>query len=152
MGSRDRVASYLAGKGLAVDVREFDESTRNSALAAEALGCTVAEIAKSVVFVGPAVFVVVISGDKRVDVGKLGKLAGGDVRVATPEEVREKTGYPIGGVPPFPHSEGVAVLADSSLLRHSQVWAAAGAPNAVFRIEVNELVRLTGGPTRELAG
>ena len=151
MRSRERVGAFLAAKGLTVDVREFGESTRNSALAAEALGCTVAEIAKSVVFVGPRVVVVVISGDRRVDVGKLETMEGGKVRVATPEEVREKTGYPIGGVPPFPHAEGISVVADTSLLRHGQVWAAAGAPNAVFRVEVKDLVRLTGGATRDLA-
>jgi prolyl-tRNA editing enzyme YbaK/EbsC (Cys-tRNA(Pro) deacylase) len=138
------VAGFLESAGLGSEIREFGESTRNSGLAAEALGCTIAEIAKSVVFVGPSTSVVVISGDKKVDQSKLGSVVGGPVRVATPGEVRGRTGYPVGGVPPFPHGEGVRVLPDASLLRFESVWAAAGAPNAVFRVRSRELVRLVG--------
>lgn len=126
------------------EVREFDSSTKNSALAADVLGCTVGEIAKSVVFLGKGAVVVVISGDRRVDAGKLASLIGAPVRIATPDEVREMTGYPIGGVPPFPHTGGVVVLPDLSLTRFSHVWAAAGAPNAVFRISPSDLIRLVG--------
>jgi prolyl-tRNA editing enzyme YbaK/EbsC (Cys-tRNA(Pro) deacylase) len=129
---------------LEIDVREFDSSTKNSTLAAQALGCSVGEIAKSVVFRGKRVYVVVISGDRRVDVTKLGAVVGEHVRVATPVEVREGTGYPIGGVPPFPHRDGVTVLPDLSLARFSGVWAAAGAPNAVFRISPGDLFRIVG--------
>jgi prolyl-tRNA editing enzyme YbaK/EbsC (Cys-tRNA(Pro) deacylase) len=128
-------------------LREFGESTRNSALAAQALGCTVAEIAKSVVFVGKTAALVVISGDRRVDLARLSRVMGEEVRVATPDEVRERTGYPIGGVPPFPHVQGVAVLPDASLTRFDRVWAAGGAPNVVFRIGTSDLLRLVGrGP------
>ncbi len=143
-GSRERVAEYLGKTGLKTEIREFDGSTRNSALAAKALGCRVEEIAKSVVFLGPAAVVVVLSGDRRVDVTKLEALVGGPVRVATPDEVKEATGYPVGGVPPFPHREGVTVIPDSSLTRFGAVWAAAGAPNAVFRIRPDELAGLVG--------
>jgi prolyl-tRNA editing enzyme YbaK/EbsC (Cys-tRNA(Pro) deacylase) len=146
LGSRERVAEYLTRSGVRYEVREFDESTKNSPLAAQALGCTVAEIAKSVVFVGGQTAVVVASGDKRVSVPKLSKVIGG-ARMARPDEVREKTGYPIGGVPPFPHREGVVVLPDVSLTRFRSVWAAAGAPNAVFRIDPTDIMRLLGaGP------
>jgi prolyl-tRNA editing enzyme YbaK/EbsC (Cys-tRNA(Pro) deacylase) len=134
-----------------VEVREFDESTRNSELAAQALGCTVPEIAKSVVFVGKSTAVVVISGDKRVDAAKLSKLIGEEVRVARPDEVRERTGFPIGGVPPFPHVEGVEVYPDASLARFQHVWAAGGTPNAVFRIGTSDLLRLVGRGPFELA-
>lgn len=147
MGSRERVAGYLAASGVPFEIREFGESTKNSGLAAQALGCTVAEIAKSVVFVGKATAVVIISGDKRVDAAKLSKLVGEEMRVAKPDEVRERTGFPIGGVPPFPHAEGVVVLPDSSLTRFERVWGAAGTPNAVFRIASSDLIRLVGkGP------
>ncbi len=147
MGSRERVAGYLAASGVQFEIREFGESTKNSQLAAQALGCTVAEIAKSVVFVGKSTAVVITSGDRRVDAVKLSKLAGEEMRVARPGEVRERTGFPIGGVPPFPHSEGVAVFPDASLTRFESVWAAAGTPNAVFRIASSDLIRLVGrGP------
>jgi prolyl-tRNA editing enzyme YbaK/EbsC (Cys-tRNA(Pro) deacylase) len=145
------VADFLREIGVEAKIREFDESTKNSALAAEALGCTVAEIAKSVVFVGARTAVVIISGDKRVSLGRLGAALGDDVRIATPEEVREKTGYPIGGVPPFPHNEDVWVFADNSLARFDYVWAAAGAPNSVFRIRSKDLAALLGTGLWELA-
>ncbi len=150
-GSVERVRSHLASIGAEVDFREFDISTRSSALAAEALGCSVAEIAKSVVFKGEGAQVVVISGDKRVDVRRLSAVAGQSVSFATPEEVRSLTGYPIGGVPPFPHKEGVTVLADSSLQRFEYVWAAGGAPNVVFKVKVDELFRALGKEPIEVA-
>lgn len=146
MGSRERVAEFLSKSGARYEMKEFDESTRSSALAAQALGCTVAEIAKSVVFVGARTAVVIASGDKRVNVGRLSQVVG-EARMASPDEVRERTGFPIGGVPPFPHSEGVVVLPDTSLTRFRDVWAAAGAPNAVFRMGSADIIRLVGaGP------
>ncbi len=151
MGSRERVADYLSSSGVPVEIREFGESTRNSELAAQALGCRVAEIAKSVVFVGRTTAVVIISGDKRVDAGKLSKLVGERMRIAKPEEVRERTSFPIGGVPPFPHAEGVTVFPDSSLTRFRDVWAAAGTPNVVFRIASGDLIRLVRKGPFELA-
>lgn len=151
MGSRERVAEFLARSGVRADMRELSSSTKSSALAAQALGCTVAEIAKSVVFVGPFPSVVVISGDKRVDSAALAKAVGGEVRMATPDEVRSLTGYPIGGVPPFPHGDGVRVLGDASVGRFRDVWAAGGAPNVVFRIESSELLRILGGTPCDVA-
>jgi prolyl-tRNA editing enzyme YbaK/EbsC (Cys-tRNA(Pro) deacylase) len=107
----------------------------------------VPEIAKSVVFVGKSTAVVVLSGDRRVDAVKLSRQAGEEVHVAKPDEVRDRTGFPIGGVPPFPHVEGVTVYPDSSLFRFQHVWAAAGTPNTVFRIGTADLLRLVGrGP------
>jgi len=150
-GSSKRVSRYLAEAGVKSRIREFADSTKNSSLAAEALGCTVAEIAKSVVFVGPHTVVVVLSGDRRVDPKKLRNLVGGPVRFATPEEVRNTTGYPVGGVPPFPHRSGVRVFTDSSLARFENVWAAAGAPNAVFQIQAKDLVRLVGEDMHDLS-
>jgi len=151
MGSRERVAEYLSKAGLKVEMREFDESTRNSALAARALGCTVAEIAKSVVFVGAGTAVVVISGDKKVDGTKLSREAGEEMRLATPLEVKDRTGFPIGGVPPFPHDDGVLVYPDASLNRFTEVWAAAGTPSAVFRIRPSDLLGHLGRGPFDLA-
>ena len=151
MGSRERVSEYLSRSGAMYELREFDESTRNSELAAEALGCSVAEIAKSVVFVGEKTTVVIISGDKRVDGDKLARVMGTELRIATADEVRDRTGFPIGGVPPFPHDEGVQVLADASLVRFGYVWAAAGTPNSVLGIGTAELLRLLGSQPVDVA-
>jgi prolyl-tRNA editing enzyme YbaK/EbsC (Cys-tRNA(Pro) deacylase) len=151
LGSRERVAAYLASSGVPFEMREFGESTKNSELAAQALGCTVAEIAKSVVFVNKATVVVILSGDKRVDVARVSRVLGEEVRIAKPDEVKERTGFPIGGVPPFPHSEGVAVFPDSSLARFQDVWAAGGTPNAVFKIASRDLFRIVGRGPFELS-
>lgn len=147
----ERVRQHLLTLKLNVDVREFDTSTKSSALAAKALGCSVAEIAKSVVFNSGGPVVVVISGDKRVDMRKLSERTGAAAAVATPEEVRTLTGYPIGGVPPFPHVDGVRVLCDESLLRFSRVWAAGGAPNVVFGISPADLIRNAGGTSVDVS-
>ncbi len=150
-GCREIVEEYLGNSGIAVEIREFGASTKNSVLAARELNCGVEQIAKSVVFVGSGTLVVVLSGDRRVDVTKLEKVAGGEFRVATADEVRQNTGYPVGGVPPFPHREGVVVILDDSLLRFEDVWAAAGTPNAVFRIGTRDLVRLLGKEPADLS-
>ena len=151
-GGAERVALFLEATGLQVETRAFDESTKNSALAARALGCSAAEIAKSVVFVGPSgCYVVVISGDRWVDPAKLSRAAGERVSVARPDEVRERTGYAIGGVPPFPHGPGVTVYCDSSLARFRAVWAAAGTPNAVFSVATADLFRTVGSQPADLS-
>lgn len=134
-----------------MELREFDESTRSSVLAARALGCSVAQIAKSVVFVGRGTAVVIISGDRKVDPEKLARATGEEMRIATPAEVKERTGFPIGGVPPFPHGEGVLAYPDVSLGRFGQVWAAAGAPNAVFKVGASDLFRHLGRGPFDLA-
>jgi len=151
MGSRERVVDYLSKSGVDYELREFGESTRNSSLAAQALGCTIAEIAKSVVFAGVGTAVVIISGDKRVNTSELTKVAGERMAAATPDEVRQRTGFPIGGVPPFPHGEKVIVLPDASLARFPRVWAAAGTPHVVFRIAASDLLRLVGRGPFELS-
>jgi prolyl-tRNA editing enzyme YbaK/EbsC (Cys-tRNA(Pro) deacylase) len=150
-GSVERVRHLLSSLNLDVQFREFDISTKNSALAAQALGCSVAEIAKSVVFNAGGAIVVVLSGDKRVDTTRLSEYTRAKVAIATSDEVRALTGYPIGGVPPFPHASEVTVLCDASLLRFERVWAAGGAPNVVFRINSGELVEVAGGKTVDVA-
>lgn len=146
------MSRYLHESKVDHELRVLDKSTRTSALAAEVLGCTISEIAKSVVFVGSSTtLVVVISGDRRVDMGKLSRLVGGPLRPGTPEEVVERTGFRIGGVPPFPHREGVRVILDRSVVGRPEVWAAAGTPNAVFRIRSGDLASLVGGELSDLA-
>ncbi|MDA4114837.1 MAG: YbaK/EbsC family protein [Thaumarchaeota archaeon] len=151
IGGIERVKRFVAQKGLDTAIQELDSTTRSSALAAQALGCSVAEIAKSVVFCGEQTVVVVISGDRRVDAGKLSKLVGSPLVVASPDEVRMKTGYVIGGVPPFPHNDRVLVFADSSLARFDQVWTASGAQNAVMKISTRALTATIGRPVQDLA-
>ncbi len=148
---RERVSEFVRQKHLSVQIVEFDGSTKNSPLAAKALGCSVAEIAKSVVFSAGEGVVVVISGDKRVDAAKLSRLIGEEATVATADQVKKITGYPAGGVPPFPHYEGVRVLLDSSLGRFREVWAAAGLPNSVMRLRTTELVATLGAGLMDVA-
>jgi len=145
-GSR-RVSAYLAERGIEARVVTLDESTRTSQLAADALGCTVAEIAKSIVFrAGEGAVVVVISGDRRVDAKKVSAQMGVKVGNADADTVKALTGYVIGGVPPFPHDAGVKVLLDRSLTRFERVWAAAGTPNSVMNLAVAQLRGIAGDP------
>ena len=126
-------------------VLEFEASTRTSQEAAAAIGCTVAEIAKSLIFrsaEGRAVLVIA-SGVDRVDEKKVEALLGQSIGRADAEFVRERTGYAIGGVAPVGHASTPIVLIDSALARLAYVWAAAGTPNAVFRIAPADLIRLT---------
>ena len=147
-----RVSAYLDERGVAARVVTLDESTRTSQLAADALGCSVAEIAKSIAFkAGDAAVVVVISGDKRVDAKRVSALLGVKVVNADADTVRAQTGYAIGGVPPFPHDSGVRVLLDRSMTRFEKVWAAAGTPNSVMNLSVDQLRRIVGGELVDVA-
>ena len=144
--SSKRVSMYLEEKGIEARVVTLDESTRTSQLAADALGCTVAEIAKSIVFkAGEQAVVVVISGDSRVDTKKVSAHLGVTVRNADADTVKSLTGYAIGGVPPFPHDPAVKVILDGSLTRFERVWAAAGTPNSVINLTVEQLRGVVGG-------
>jgi prolyl-tRNA editing enzyme YbaK/EbsC (Cys-tRNA(Pro) deacylase) len=141
-----RVSAYLDERGIKARVVTLDESTRTSQLAADALECTVAEIAKSIVFkAGESAVVVVISGDRRVDAKKVSAHLGVKVGNADADAVKALTGYAIGGVPPFPHDAGVKVLLDGSLTRFEKVWAAAGTPNSVMNLAVEQLRGIVGG-------
>ena len=140
-----RVATFLEENKVKVRIFKFNESTKNSQLAANVLGCTVAEIAKSIVFkAGDSAVVVVISGDKRVDANKLQALLGVKVFIANAEAVRDLTGYVIGGVAPFPHDHSVVVILDKSLTRFDNVWAASGTPNSVMQVKVDQIKEIVG--------
>jgi prolyl-tRNA editing enzyme YbaK/EbsC (Cys-tRNA(Pro) deacylase) len=135
-------------------VLEFDASTRTAAEAAAAIGCTVAQIAKSLVFraetSGRAVLVVA-SGVNRVDEAKVGAILGEPIGRADADFVRAKTGFAIGGVPPVGHSQSPATLIDDALFAFEEIWAAAGTPNAVFRLTPADLLGLTGGIRASIA-
>jgi prolyl-tRNA editing enzyme YbaK/EbsC (Cys-tRNA(Pro) deacylase) len=135
-------------------VLEFDASTRTAAEAAVAIGCEVAQIAKSLIFrsetSGRAVLIIA-SGVDRVDEKKAAAALGEPIGRADADFVRESTGFAIGGVPPVGHKTQPIVLIEESLMTFDDIWAAAGTPNAVFRLTPADLVALTGGRTVAVA-
>lgn len=143
----DRFARAARDAGLDLDIHRFPEGTRTAADAARAVGCELGQIVKSLVFVADGEpLIALTSGPNRVDPVRLAALLGAtEIRMATADEAREATGYAIGGTPPFGHHRPLRVMADPDLLRYEVVWAAAGAPDAVFPITPADLVRLSGG-------
>jgi prolyl-tRNA editing enzyme YbaK/EbsC (Cys-tRNA(Pro) deacylase) len=133
---------------------EFDATTRTAADAAAAIGCTVAQIAKSLIFraadSGRPVLVIA-SGASRVDEKKVGAAIGEKIDRADADFVREATGFAIGGVPPVAHKIPPVTLIDEGLFAFDEIWAAAGTPNAVFRLTPSDLVALTGGRAAAVA-
>lgn len=144
-----------AGERLGVEVRphEFAQGTRTAEDAARAIGVALGQIVKSLVFsVDGEVVVALVGGDRRLDEDKLARWAGGSrARREDAGTVREATGYPVGGVPPFGHRRTLRVFVDEELLRHDEVWAAAGTPHCNFALSPDELVRATGGAVCDLA-
>ncbi|MBI2307224.1 MAG: YbaK/EbsC family protein [Rhodocyclales bacterium] len=142
-----RVQALLHETGQAVQVVEFEQPTRTCAEAAAAIGCTVAEIAKSVVFRGKEsgqAMVVVASGDNRVCERKVAALVGEKLGRADADFVRAATGYVIGGVSPIGLAQPVTIVLDEDLQRFGKIWAAAGTPFSVFPLTPDELARITG--------
>jgi prolyl-tRNA editing enzyme YbaK/EbsC (Cys-tRNA(Pro) deacylase) len=129
-------------------VLEFDASTRTAADAAAAIGCEVAQIAKSLIFRGERsgrAVLIIASGVDRVDEKKAAAAVGEPIGRADADFVREATGFAIGGVPPVGHKTKPIVLIEESLMQLDEIWAAAGTPNAVFRLTPIDLVQLTDG-------
>lgn len=142
-----RLQAVLDAYGLELSVREFPESTRSAAEAAAAIGCTVAQIAKSVVLRAKASdrpVLIVASGANRIDEKKVKAAVGEKIGKADAAYVRERTGFSIGGIPPVGHDETPLVLLDADLQAQDEIWAAAGTPNAVFRLTPDQLARITG--------
>jgi prolyl-tRNA editing enzyme YbaK/EbsC (Cys-tRNA(Pro) deacylase) len=142
-----RTTALLRAAGIDAGVVEFEQPTRTSAEAAAAIGCTVAEIAKSIVFRGLSsgqAVVVVASGDNRVSEAKVAALVGESLGRADPDFVRAATGYAIGGVAPIGHAAPVKLLLDEDLRRFERVWAAGGTPFSVFPVAPAQLQHLTG--------
>jgi|TARA_Y100001960_G_scaffold203690_1_gene212756 prolyl-tRNA editing enzyme YbaK/EbsC (Cys-tRNA(Pro) deacylase) len=132
--------------GFSPEARMYEEGTRTSQDAADQLGCDVAHIAKSIVFVGNEGAVVVItSGANRVDrKRKLKRALGYKPGMAEPGYVLESTGYQIGGVPPFGHTSRVTVLMDEDLMQYGLIWGAGGTAQTVFPITPSELLEISG--------
>ena len=142
-----RIGELLRSAGIEANVVEFEQPTRTSADAAAAIGCTIAEIAKSVVFRGKdsgQAIVVVASGANRVSEEKLAARLGEPLARADADFVRASTGYVIGGVAPIGHAQQVKLLLDQDLRQFATVWAAGGTPFTVFPITPDDLRRITG--------
>jgi prolyl-tRNA editing enzyme YbaK/EbsC (Cys-tRNA(Pro) deacylase) len=139
--------------GPAYQVLEFTEPTRTAADAAAAVGCSVAEIAKSLVFAsGDALVLVIASGGNRVDEAKVAALIGAGIRRPDGRWVRDRTGFAIGGIPPVAHdTPPFMTLIDQDIMAFEGIWAAAGTPNAVFKLTPSQLVELTGGTVADVA-
>jgi prolyl-tRNA editing enzyme YbaK/EbsC (Cys-tRNA(Pro) deacylase) len=147
-----QVAAAARARGLDVEVRGFPEGTRTAADAAAAVGCDVAQIVKSLVFVvDGAPVVALVGGADRLDEARLATAAGGvEVRRADADEVRAATGYAVGGVPPFGHATDLRCFVDDALLAHDVVWAAAGTPTHVFAASPQALVDAAGAEVATL--
>ena len=140
-----RFRSAADALGIPIEVSTFPEGTRTADDAARAVGCEVAQIVKSLVFMADdAPVLALTSGANRVDTEALARLAGAArVRRATPEEARAASGFAVGGTPPFGHPAPVRTFLDRDLTAHATVWAAAGTPEAVFPISPEDLLRAT---------
>ena len=141
-------------RGYSFDVVELDQSTRTAAEAAVAIGCEVAQIAKSILFrckkSGKPVLVIA-SGANRVDEKAVAELLGEKLGRADAAFVRKETGFVIGGVPPVGHDKPIETFIDEDILDYDAIWAAAGTPFAVFRLDPRSLEALTGGKVASVA-
>ena len=143
-----RVQQALNERGYTNQVVEHTQTTRSAKEAAAAIGCTVGQIAKSLIFCAAETrrgVLVIASGANRVNETRLAELLGESVERANPDFVQDVTGFAIGGVPPLGHRTSLVTFIDQDLMQYSEIWAAAGNPNAVFRLAPDQLPQMTGG-------
>jgi prolyl-tRNA editing enzyme YbaK/EbsC (Cys-tRNA(Pro) deacylase) len=147
------VQDALDAAGVATTIVEYDVPARTSAQAAEVLGCTVGQIAKSLVFKAQSgrPVLVIASGANRVDEAKVAALVGEPIGKADATFVREATGYAIGGIPPLGHAQRLVPLIDRDLLAYDVVYAAGGTPHAMFPVTPAALLRVSGGTPADVA-
>jgi Cys-tRNA(Pro) deacylase len=139
-----RVHDALAAAGIEARIVEFPSETRTASAAADAIGTSVAQIVKSLVFIaGDEPVVVLTSGANRVDTARTAALLGARLERASADQVREATGYAIGGVAPIGFPRSLRMLIDRDLLQCDEIWAAAGTPHSVFAIAPSDLLRVT---------
>ncbi|MCX5916322.1 MAG: YbaK/EbsC family protein [Deltaproteobacteria bacterium] len=146
--SAQKVQEALTALGLPCQVVELPASTRTAQEAAQAIGCTVAQIVKSLIFRGTRTgkpILVLASGVNRVNEKRLGEMAGEPIGKADADFVRQHTGFAIGGVPPVGHSTPIETYIDADLLQYQEIWAAAGTPRAVFRLIPQDLQKMNHG-------
>ena len=147
LGSAARVRTFLEARGLADGIVHFEESTKTAQMAADAMGCELGQIVKSLVFVVDETPVVaLVAGDRRGDAGAIAHEIGGEnAHFADADTVRSATGYAIGGVSPFDLPPDLTVLIDESLRRFEIVYPAAGTPSSMVRMTFEQLLEVTGG-------
>jgi len=151
MKGPDRVRAALEAAGLRCTIHTLPGSTRTAVEAAAAVGCSVAEIAKTLVFRGgDRAVVAIMSGDNRLDTGKLAAALGEPVGRADADFVRAATGFAIGGVPPLGYAAPVDVFMDADLYRFAEVWAAGGSPFSVFPVAPARLRGVSGAQVVDL--
>ena len=143
-----KVQDALKALGFLNQVVELQATTRTSAEAAQAVGCGVGQIAKSLVFQGKKTgqpILVIASGSNRVNEKRITEYISEPVGKADADYVRKHTGFAIGGVPPIAHLEKLEIFIDEDLQQYDEIWAAAGSPNAVFNLSPSDLIKMTGG-------
>lgn len=151
--SAQKVQDALTELGFTLNVVELPNSTRTAVEAAQAVGCQVGQIVKSLIFKAlrsNRPILVVASGSNRVNEALISRQVGEPLGKADANFVRERTGFAIGGVPPVGHDEPLETFIDEDLLRYGEIWAAAGTPNAVFQLSSEDLVRMTGGKVTKI--
>ena len=146
--SAQKIQEALTALGLPCQVVELPASTRTAQEAAQAIGCTVAQIVKSLIFRGTRTgkpFLVLASGVNRVNEKRLSEMTGEPIGKADADFVRQHTGFAIGGIPPVGHPTPIETYIDADLLQYQEIWAAAGTPRAVFRLIPQDLQKMNHG-------
>lgn len=148
-----RVRAYLEARGLADGLVEFEQSTKSAQQAADAIGCELGQIVKSLVFVvGGRPVLALIAGDRRGDAAAIGDLlGGGKARFAEEDTVLSATGYAVGGVSPFDLPDALPVFADESLARFEVVYPAAGTSSSMVRVGLAQLLELSGAKVADIS-
>jgi len=147
------VQEKLVDLGYTNEVKQLPDSTRTAQEAAEAIGCDVAQIAKSIIFRlknSDKALLVIASGVNRVNERTIEQYIDDTLGKADADFVREHTGYIIGGVPPIGHQQPITTFIDEDLFQYDDIWAAAGHPKAVFQLTPDELVGMTKGQVRKI--
>ena len=147
-----KIQDALQTRGLQLEVIELDASTRTAQEAANAVGCQIGQIVKSLVFrSGEDALLFLVSGQNQLNVARVSAELGIHIEKADADFTRENSGYPIGGVPPIAHAAPMRAFIDRDLMAFDEVWAAAGTPHAVFKLKSRLLPELTGGLILDLS-
>lgn len=152
--SAKKVQNYLTDHGFSCLVKELPDSTRTAAEAAQAIGCEIAQIAKSLIFIDQTSgnpILIIASGINQVDTKKIEHKTGIRLIKADGKFVKERVGFAIGGIPPVGHNEKIRTFLDPDLMKYESIWAAAGTPFAVFQLRSNEIQKMTNGEFIDLA-
>ena len=147
-----RAKRFLKGFDQSLEVIVLENSARTAEDAATALDCNVGAIIKSLLFkINDSFTLCLVAGDKRCSLNKLKKIKNEkDISMASPEEVKTQTGYTIGGVSPIGHLKDLEILIDNSLERFNKLFAAAGHPNCVFKIDFRNIKKITNGKVEDI--